>query len=180
MRRLLLFILAAVCGYLANAQDKYIYDKYGKLQYSISDSLSIKEKISDFSLIIEHRDTALFIYDGKSCGYRKSTTYIIKDGNATFYEQSYTPILLGREAKLSSLNSFLAYLKYAEDKYPKSDFKTVYDYADPRIGLTARVIYEYAFKQWRLVIDDNIYKIVSLSNLIPLMEELINTCKELQ
>lgn len=71
-------------------------------------------------------------------------------------------------------------MKYAEDKYPKSDFKTVYDYADPQIGLTARVIYEYAFKQWRLVIDENIYKIVSLSNLIPLMEELINTCKELQ
>jgi hypothetical protein len=180
MRRLVLFILAAVCGYLANAQDKYIYDKYGELQYSISDSLSIKEKISDFSLIIEHRDTALFIFDGKRCGYKESTTYVVKDGQATFYEKSYTPVLFGRTAKLSSLHSFLTYLRYAESKYPGSNFKINYDYTDPQIGLTAGVYYEYAFKQWRFVLDENIYKMSNLKELIPLMEELINTCKELQ
>lgn len=171
--------MAMMATYTTNAQDKYVYNEFGKLRYIVSDTLSVNENLSEVCLMTEYRDTAFFIFGEKRCGYSESTTYIIRDGNFTFHKKAYAPILFGKEVKLSSMQSFLAYLNYVESKYPDSYFKVIFDYADPRADLAARVVFDRTSWKWKFVLNGNIYKIDAVSNIKRELQQLINAYIEL-
>jgi hypothetical protein len=178
----LISIALIVCSIL-NAQDKYVYNNFGKLQYIVRDTISFSDQVLG-DIFIEQSKTVV----GSYVAYRTSKHFLIQDAQFKHISTTHTPIVFGVEISKKSLDSFIVWLRHVmencgvmskgkldKDNLVPTDYPS-YTFTDETLQLMVTI--RNSNGEWFLMHEKDYWRTDILNRIFPALEELLVILEE--
>lgn len=172
MKRHIVILLALLISYPLLSQP-FLYDRYGKLKYIVSDSLLKEIPSESASMFMEHYKTNYFRMGGHIIGYSTTKVFKLVEDKVEIADTLYCPVLMDKEVTIKSIKTFRAFVQYVIDNYQTSETYVKYDFVDDDVDVMIRVATDIISGKWRVIYKNEEYKIESLPSLISKLDKLI-------